>query len=312
MKLFDLHCDTATRLLYENQPLYDNGFHVSLKKAEQYEKYIQLTAVFTSTKLSDEDGWEKFWEVRENLLAETEKNGATMIKTARDLEEFGKSDKKYGFILTVEDARILCGKLGRVRELYDAGVRVITPLWGGETVIGGSHDTDKGLTDFGREAVCEMLKLGIIPDISHASFKSADEIIELCEKHGKVAFASHSDAYSVNPHSRNLTDDRFMRIAARGGIVGVNLCRLHLTKTPESASIDDVCDNILHFKELSPASVAFGCDMDGTDLPDGIDDISSLPKITNRLAETGVDSGFIEKLSYNTAFEFMNNNLPKE
>ena len=311
MKLFDLHCDTATRIYYEKQPLAENDFHVSLGKAGIYEKYIQLTAVYTSQDISDEDGWRQFWDVRDNLFREAEKNGVKIITNARELEEFNNSDGKTAFILTVEDARILGGKIGRVKELYDAGVRVITPLWGGETVIGGSHDTQGGLTDFGREAVGEMLSLGIIPDISHASFASADEIIGMCESAGKVAFASHSDAYSVNPHTRNLTDDRFMRIARRGGIAGVNLCRLHLTKTPETASIDDVCANILHYKNLSPASVACGCDLDGTDLPDGIDDVSCLPKITDRLRALNVSERFIERLTYGTAYEFMKNNLPK-
>lgn len=68
-----------------------------------------------------------------------------------------------------------------MRELYDLGVRVMTLLWGGDTSIGGSHDTENGLTDFGKAAVEEMAKVGIIPDISHASFKSADDIMDICE-----------------------------------------------------------------------------------------------------------------------------------
>ena len=312
MKLFDLHCDTATRIFYENQPLYRNDFHVSLEKAAKFEKYVQLTAVFTSTELSDEDGWTKFWEVRENLFREAEENNVRIIRTADDLREFERSEQKNAFILTVEDARILSGKIDRVKELYDGGVRVITPLWGGETILGGSHDCDKGLSDFGRAAVEEMLSLGIIPDISHASFKSADDIIELCEKHGKVPLASHSDAYSVNPHSRNLTDDRLLRISSRGGIVGVNLCPMHLSKTPETASINDVIKNIMHFKTLAPSAVAFGCDLDGTDLPNGIFDVADLEKIVDKLRDNGETDKFINGFTYCTAYKFMENNLPTE
>ena len=312
MKLFDLHCDTATRIFCDGVSLKDSYCHVSLDKAAKYDKYIQLTAIFTDTKLSDEEGWERFPAVRENLLAECEKNGVRLISTARELEEFESSDEKYAFILTVEDARILNGKLGRVRELYDMGVRVITPLWGGETVIGGSHDTSSGLSDFGRAAVDEMLSCGIIPDISHASFASADEIIALAEAHGRVAFASHSDAYSVNPHSRNLTDDRFVRIASRGGVAGVNLCRLHLTSDPEHAEISDVVKNTLCYKSLCPAAVALGCDLDGTDLPDGIEGVGDLYKIADALRENGVDEGFIGDMFYNTAYRFMKDNLPTE
>lgn len=312
MKLFDLHCDTATRIFSDGVSLKDSYCHVSLDKAAKYDKYVQLTAIFTDTKLSDEEGWERLLAVRENLLREAEKNGVRMIYTSHDLEEFEASDDKYAFILTVEDARILNGKIERVRELYNMGVRVITPLWGGETVIGGSHDTSVGLSDFGRAAVDEMLSCGIIPDISHASFASADEIISLAEEHGRVAFASHSDSYSVNPHSRNLTDDRFLRIAGRGGITGINLCPMHLREDSDAADIGDIVKNTLHFKAISENNVALGCDLDGTDLPHGIEGVGDLPKIAGALRENGVGEDFIDALFYNTAYRFMKDNLPTE
>ena len=310
MKLFDLHCDTATALLRRGVSLKENDLHISLEKAAVFDKYVQLTAVFTSPEASDEEGWELFMRAADNLFSEAEKNGMRMIGSSDELEEFESSTDHTAFILTVEDARILNGKIERVRELYDMGVRVITPLWGGETIIGGSHDTDAGLSEFGRNAVGEMLACGIIPDISHASFASADEITTLAEKCGKTAFASHSDAYSVNPHSRNLTDGRFLRIAERGGIAGVNLCPMHLAADFENASLADVVANILHYKSLCPSNVALGCDLDGTNLPKDFADISDLPKIACALRGVGVGEEFIGDLFYNTAYRFMKENLP--
>ena len=312
MKLFDLHCDTATRIYEGGVPLKNNDYHISLDKAASFDKYVQLTAVFTSTELSDDEGYARFWKVRDNLLEETRKNNVRMITSSRELVDFEQSSDKVAFILTVEDARILCEKKERIKELYDAGVRVITPLWGGKTIIGGSHDTSPGLSDFGRETVEEMLSLGIIPDISHASFSSADEIISMCEEHGKVAFASHSDSYTVNHHSRNLTDDRFKRISSRGGVCGINLCTMHLSEKPENASIDTVVEHILHFADISPFSVALGCDLDGTDLPRDIGDVSYLPKIASALRKRKISEQFIDRLYYCTAYEFMKNNLPRE
>lgn len=312
MKLFDLHCDTATEIFKQGKTLAKNDLHVSLEKASVYEKYVQLTAVYTSASLSDEEGWETFFAVVDKLTREARENDVRMIKTARELEEFDKSDGKFGFILTVEDARILNGKIERVKMLYDAGVRVITPLWGGVTVMGGSHDTSEGLSKFGSDAVREMLSLGIIPDISHASFKSADDILSLAEECGKSVIASHSDSYTVNPHTRNLTDERYLRLVRQGGIVGINLCPKHLSNKPEDARLGDILRHIAHYESLYPSHTALGCDLDGTPIPDDIGDISGLKKIADSLREIGTEKEKTDALFYGTALNYMKQNLPAE
>ena len=57
LSLFDLHCDTATRMLEERQPLEENEFAVSLRKAGVFAQYIQVMALFTDPRLSDSKGW---------------------------------------------------------------------------------------------------------------------------------------------------------------------------------------------------------------------------------------------------------------
>lgn len=312
MKLFDLHCDTATEIFKQGKTLAKNDLHVSLEKASAYEKYIQLTAIYTDAALSDEEGWERFFDVARNLSREAEKNGVRMIRTARELEEFDASDERIGFILTLEDARILNGRIERIKVLYDAGVRVITPLWGGVTVMGGSHDTSEGLSKFGFDAVREMLSLGIIPDISHASFKSADNILSLAEECGRSVIASHSDSYSVNPHTRNLTDERYLRLVRHGGIVGINLCPKHLSNKPEDARVGDVLRHIAHYESLCPSRTALGCDLDGTTIPADIGDISGLIKIADSLREIGAEKEQTDALFYGTALNYMKHNLPAE
>ena len=70
MKLFDLHCDTATRLLDEKQGLYDNGLHISINRASYLEKYVQLMAVWSNYRLSDGEAYGVFFKVVENLKKE--------------------------------------------------------------------------------------------------------------------------------------------------------------------------------------------------------------------------------------------------
>lgn len=310
MKLIDLHCDTALALYHQKASVRDCACHISLEKAGYLDKYIQLTAVFTSPSLSDDEGWEVFLGVREHLLRECEENGIPLIRTASDLDEFENSDAKAGFVLTIEDVRILGGRIERVQELYDLGVRVVTPLWGGRTSIGGSHNTDCGLTDFGRDAVQEMLKLGIVQDLSHASFRSADEILDLCEEYGRAPIATHMNSYTVRQHSRNLTDDRFDRLVRLGGIAGVSFCPPHLTGD-EICTTDHIAEHFLYYHKRGAGHVSFGSDYDGTELPTDLPDITGVPAIVDKLRTQGISDTDAEDITWNTAYRFLKNNLPE-
>jgi membrane dipeptidase len=315
MKYFDLHCDTADEIYYSKTVLYDGKCQVSLKKAEIFDKYIQLFALFPYPGLNDDDGFGKICEIRENFMAECEKNNVTMITSSSELESFNASDKKIGGILMIEDSRILGNKIERVQELYDLGIRVMTLLWGGDTSIGGSHDSENGLTDFGKAAVEEMLRVGIIPDISHASFKSADDILDICEKYGKAPIATHMNSYSVCQHTRNLTDERFLRLIKLGGIAGVSLCPYHLVNGYEQtheAALDTIVPHFKKYEELSPSHVCFGCDMDGTNLPDGIHGLDGIPDAIKLLSDSGFSEEQLDKISFDTAYEYMKKNLPNK
>ncbi|MBQ8400575.1 MAG: membrane dipeptidase, partial [Clostridia bacterium] len=222
MNMFDLHCDTALELYRHRYSLADAPCSVSLHKAAGYDRYVQLMAVFTDTRLNDEGGWQQFFAVRDNLLHECEIHSVPLCRSGAELTDTLRfTETRNAFLLTVEDARILAGKIERLEELHRAGVSVITPLWGGYTCIGGSHNTNEGLSDFGKAVVSGCFDLGIAVDLSHASTRSADDIFDIAEaKNGRV-LATHSNAYTLCRHSRNLTDDRLRRLAALDGLVGV-------------------------------------------------------------------------------------------
>lgn len=315
MKYFDLHCDTALRLYSENQPLSHNSLHISLDRLGEFEKYIQLTAIFTPPELSDSEGWEQFLKVHSNLINETYKNGVKIIKNRRDLESFLSSEKKCAIIITVEDARILDRKIERVRQMYGMGVRVITPMWGSSSCIGCAHNfsgskISDGLTNFGKRAIRRMISCGIIPDISHASRKSAREIMDLCEECGVSPIATHSNSFSVHEHTRNLTDEEFLRLTSLGGISGISLCPAHLASGKASAK--NIVSHALLFEILAKNHVSLGCDFDGTDLPDGIGGISEIPYIRKKFIEHGFSETETEQIFWETAVNFFLRNLPNE
>ena len=310
MRLFDLHCDTAIRLLTHGPSFYDNEFHISLKKAEIFENYAQVMAVFSQRHLTDGEAYQRFFEVVKNLRHEVEKNSSVSALTTDGsaLSSLWR-EGKAPLILAVEDARILEGDILRLDELYKSGVRVLTLNWSGETCIGGGHDTHSPLTEFGKSVVTRCFELGIIPDVSHASFEGTEDCIALANKFGRPVIASHSNSYSVCAHSRNLRDGDFKDIAMLGGIVGISLCPEHLSKA-KKAEVSDIMRHIEHYLSLGGEdTVCLGCDLDGTDLPLGFSDISDLLKIDSEMERLGYPRELIDKITYKNALNFMENNL---
>ena len=303
LSLFDLHCDTATALFRDGTSLYENDCHVSLRKASDFLGYRQIMAIWSDKTLDDEQAFCRFQDVADYIRNQLTINSFPLLRN-------GSALPSHGAFLAVEDARLLCGDMGRLNILYENGVRFLTLVWGGESCIGGAHDTAVGLTPFGKQTVRACFSLGIVPDISHASEKTAMETFELAEQYGKPVIASHSDSYSVCPHTRNLTDDQFITVKKLGGIVGICLCPAHLSADPDTANIDSILKHIEHFYSLDGEDcLSLGCDLDGTSLPIGFSSVRDVYRIAEHMAKHGYSDGQIEKLFYKNAENFVTKNL---
>jgi membrane dipeptidase len=187
-------------------------------------------------------------------------------------------------------------------RLRACGVRILTLVWGGLCCMGGAHDTDEGLTDFGRQVVERCFDLGIVPDLSHASDKMFYETATMAKERGKAIIVSHSCSRAVCDHSRNLTDEMAKITADLGGIIGVNLVIPHLGDD----TVGQVCRHITHFASVAGEDhVCLGCDLDGTaHLPQGIKNVGDLTKIADGLRKNSHSEAFIEKVFYTNAQTF--------
>ncbi len=301
LSLFDLHADTAWAMYQSGQPLGSNSLAVSLDKAQKYGRYIQTMALWTSPKLNDDEGYQHLLQVVQNLKNDPAlQNGEAELCCACP----SRDSKKASLMLSVEDARVLDGRIERVAELADLGVKSVIPMWSGETCIGGSHNTNVGLTDFGKLAAKEMLSHGMILDISHASIESSKDIFEISAKHHKPVIASHSNAHAVCPVSRNLQDWQIDAIVASGGIIGINLFRSFLQEDGD-ATLDSILRHIEYFLSRGAENtLALGCDMDGADLPDSIPDLSHLDRIAEHLLVHGHSQKLIDALFFENAYRF--------
>ena len=328
LSLIDSHCDTAFELYHKKQGLAHNDCHVSLEKAQRYDKYAQFFAVWADRRRSDDECFEDFIKINDNLFAEIEKNcdKVSFVRTFGEMRAAWDSGKRAIF-LAVEDARILGGRIERLDVLRERGVKYLTLLWGGDTCIGASHDREGGLTDFGREVVHKCFEYGILPDVSHANERVTDEVAELAYQYKKPFIASHSDCYKVFPHTRNLRKKHLDAIIELGGTVGLNLCPWHVKNMILSGTlnadhsnkhelvydvctVDDVVRHVEGYLELGAIDVlGLGCDLDGTDLPSGFCGVEHLYKIADALASRGYSDSVIEKIFYKNYYSFIENNF---
>ncbi len=203
MKFFDLHSDTITECFKQNKSLRENDLDISLEKGKYLDNWTQVFAIWLPDEIRGNDA-EIYYE---NVLAKYRRE----IKDAENVKP----------ILAVEGGAVLNGKLENIERLQNDGVKILTLTWNGDNEIasGCFSEEDKGLTSFGKEAVKEMIKRKIVPDVSHLGEKS---FYDLCETTDFPFIASHSDSFSINPHVRNLKDEQIKIIVQRKGLIGLN------------------------------------------------------------------------------------------
>ncbi|MBE6643008.1 MAG: hypothetical protein E7615_05090 [Ruminococcaceae bacterium] len=290
-KIFDTHCDTAYVIERMGVKFDNDETHLSLKKIEKYDVYEQMFAIWSSHKRTDEENWEHFHKV----------------KSYFEKEILPYKSEKFIPHLAVEGCALLGGDVSRVDKLKEYGVRMMTLVWRDECCMGGAHNTNIGLTDFGKNAVRRMFELDITPDISHASDKMAYETFEIAAEYGKPVFASHSNLRSIRTHTRNMTDDMFKELMKTGGLAGLNFCCEFLEYIDERpATITNMIRHLEHYLELGGENnVCIGSDFDGIKkLPVGILGVQSHDVFRDELKKLNYSDELIEKIFYNNAKSF--------
>ena len=129
---------------------------------------------------------------------------------------------RFGVLLGLEGGHAIEGSLDQLREFYRLGVRYMTLTWNNNNEwADASNDAERhgGLTDFGREVIREMNRLGMMVDVSHASDKTFQDVLEISTA---PVIASHSNARALTQARRNMTDEQLRALAEHGGVAMVN------------------------------------------------------------------------------------------
>ncbi len=313
LSLIDTHCDTALDLYTRKQSIKKNDRHIDLEKAEYLDNYTQFFAIWADRRKSDDECLNQFIAAADKLEREIKENSEkiSFVLTFDEMTAAWTQGKRAAF-LAVEDARILGGDIEKLKILRDRGVRYLTLMWGGKTCIGSSHDSVGGLTDFGREVVKKCFEFGILPDVSHSNEQVTDEVAAMALEIGKPFIASHSNSYSLFPHTRNLRKKHLDAIIELGGIVGISLCPPHLCDLTDGkrCTAEDVFAHIDSYMSQGAENVlGLGCDLDGTDLPEGFEGIQDLYKIADICLSHGYTEETVDKIFHRNYYEFIKRNF---
>ena len=175
--VFDLHCDTASVLLGRDfrgkGKLNKNTGHIDLERAKQLSGYAQCFGCFTTdfkklpANVRVEDVFEQQLAV---ILRELNDNDSCIRQafSAEDVEKNQKAGRMSG-ILTIEGPVGFGCKAEMLDDLYRIGFRITSLGWNEKNVLTGSHVTEGGLTEQGREFVKEAQRVGMLIDVSHIS-----------------------------------------------------------------------------------------------------------------------------------------------
>lgn len=296
--IIDTHCDTISECLNRTRGLRQNNMHIDLERMHKYPHYTQVFACFLDP-VYRSGALSRCLAIIDRLHCEIAQNAdkISFCESYTDLEVCREQGKIAAF-LSLEGGEPI-ESIGTLRMLYRLGVRCIALTWNYSNHLAAGvlePDCERGLTEFGRQVLDEMAKLGMLIDVSHLNDRSFWDVAELWQK---PIVATHSNARAICNHPRNLTDAQFLAIQKSGGCVGINLYPLFLNDTG-SADTLDIVRHIEHFMALGGENnIGIGADFDGVDsLPASVAGVEDVEKIFNALAKIGYTDTQLEKIAY--------------
>lgn len=310
MQFVDLHCDTILEVCKDGMPIRSRSGHVNLERMQRAGYVLQTFAMFVNLKQYP-DAYTRCMEMMDVFDREMEAN-ADVIRPVTSYAQIQENRRqgRMSALLSVEEGEACMGQVEHLRKLYDRGVRMMTLTWNyANTLAHPNHvnsrygvlETEYGLTEQGIACVEEMERLGILIDVSHLGDAGFADVAV----HTRKPFlASHSNARSICPHVRNLTDSQIRVIAQRGGVMGLNFCGDFVDPAPEGgfASLEKLAGMARYMIQTGGVeSVALGSDFDGIGPELELKGCQDMPVLAEALEHCGFTHTEVENMCYRNA-----------
>jgi membrane dipeptidase len=244
----DTHCDTPMLMIKPGFSVRDEHTapksRVDLPRMKKGGLDAMFFAVFTGQKPRTDENYQKTYILAHQMLdsihsmLKHNSDLATLALKAEDLAKIEKTGKRAIYI-GMENGFPLAKDISRVEEFYKLGVRYITLCHSYHNDICDSSSDGKpaehnGVSEFGKQVIAEMNRLGMMVDVSHASDKSFFDAIELSKA---PIIASHSSVRSIAQHNRNMTDEMIKKLAAKGGVIQICILDEYI-KNPDTTTVN--------------------------------------------------------------------------
>ena len=240
--VIDMHNDVANRML-------DDGYDADVRHTPGYGREhgetdlprllasgitAQFLAAFVHARYAaarPDQSWSRVQACLDTIHAFVDRHPRALwlATTSHDVAR-AKREGRVAIFIGVEGGHAIENSLDKLRDLYRRGVRYMTLTWNNGNDWAGSsigeHGTRTGgLTDFGRDVVREMNRLGMMVDVSHVSDETFDDVVATTSD---PIIASHSSARAIGSHPRDMSDDQLRAVARTGGVVNVNFFSVFL------------------------------------------------------------------------------------
>ena len=223
--VIDTHDDTPQRLLFENFDMghRDAAGHIDIPRMREGGLGAIFMSIWCPATLTGPPAVKRALDLIDATREQVRKHPADlMLATTADQVEQAHAQKKIAVLMGVEGGHMIDNDLGVLRQFAALGVRYMTLThtkntdWADSSGEPGAHN---GLTQFGKDVVREMNRLGILVDISHVSDKTFYDALEVSRA---PLIASHSSCRAICNAPRNMTDDMVKALAAKGGVIQIN------------------------------------------------------------------------------------------
>ena len=234
------YCNWSREIFEINREAGLNAVHVTVVYHEDYDEFLN--------RISE---WDDLFKKNSDLVF--------LGKDFKDIEK-AKSENKTAIFFGFQNCSPIEDDLKLVEKVHKLGCRFMQLTYNNQSLLatGCYEKVDSGVTNFGKEVIKEMNRVGIVIDMSHSAEKSTLEAIELSEK--PIAI-THANPFFWHSAKRNKSDELLKSLSQSGGMLGLSLYAHHL-KNSSNCKIENFCEMVAKTADLiGVKNIGIGSDL---------------------------------------------------